>query len=89
MIDTLMNKMSNKFRENRLNGFRKSDARNQKMRKFDIRPAGRNWWSKIMVIKISLFKTLISIQFDLLTCYEFLQYLIQFDLCDVQFVFCV
>jgi hypothetical protein len=40
-----------------------------------------------MVIKIGLFKTLISIQFDLLICCELLLYLIQFDFCHAQFVF--
>jgi hypothetical protein len=45
------------------------------MRKFDIRPSGRNWRSNIMVIKISLFKTLTSMQFDLLTYYELLHIL--------------
>jgi hypothetical protein len=83
-----MNKMLNKFRENRSSSLRKSDAQSQKIRKVDIRQSGRNWWSNIMVIKINLFKTLISIQFDLITCCELLQYLIQFDLCDVQFAFC-
>jgi hypothetical protein len=42
MIDTLMNKKLNKLQENQLNSFRKSDAQSQKMRKCDIRPAGRN-----------------------------------------------
>jgi hypothetical protein len=86
MIDTLVNKMLNKFRQNRSSSFENQMHKIKKCENltFDLEQELRKQYHGY---NFNLFKTLISIQFDPPTCCDPLQYPIQFTLCDIQFVF--